>query len=107
MPASAQAWDESGYWAFADKVAKRLDDSWNPTLDRYRPGSTSVDTMMNANMLLLHSVAALRGHEGDVAEGRAGAQHHHAAHEHAAVGRGRPRSALPAATRTSPAGWRR
>jgi hypothetical protein len=64
LPAPALAWDESGYWDFADKLARRLDDSWNPFLDRYRPGSTSVDTMMNANMLLLHSTAALRGHEG-------------------------------------------
>ena len=64
LPATAQAWDESGYWDFADKVAKRLDDSWNDELSRYRPGSPSVDTMMNANLLLLHSVAALRGHEG-------------------------------------------
>jgi hypothetical protein len=64
LPAPALAWDESGYWDFADKLARRLDDSWNPFLDRYRPGSTSVDAMMNANMLLLHSTAALRGHEG-------------------------------------------
>ena len=64
LPAPALAWDESGYWEFADKLARRLDDSWNPALDRYRPGSTSVDAMMNANLLLLHSAAALRGHEG-------------------------------------------
>jgi hypothetical protein len=64
VPAPALAWDEPRYWDFADKLARRLDDSWNPALDRYRPGSTSVDTMMNANLLLLHSVAALRGHEG-------------------------------------------
>ena len=64
LPAPALAWDEAGYWDFADKLARRLDDSWNAELDRYRPGSSSVDTMMNANMLLLHSAAALRGHEG-------------------------------------------
>ena len=64
LPATASAWDEAGYWDFADKLARRLDDQWNPELGRYRPGSSSVDTMMNANMLLLHSVAALRGHEG-------------------------------------------
>ena len=63
-PAPALAWDEAGYWDFADKLVRRLDDSWNPFLDRYRPGSSSVDTMMNANMLLVHSTAALRGHEG-------------------------------------------
>jgi hypothetical protein len=64
LPAPALAWDEAGYWDFADKLARRLDDTWHPGLDRYRPGSSSVDTMMNANMLLLHSTAALYGHEG-------------------------------------------
>ena len=64
LPAPALAWDEAGYWDFADKLARRLDDTWNPELGRYRPGSSSVDSMMNANMLLLHSAAALRGHEG-------------------------------------------
>jgi hypothetical protein len=64
MPASALAWDEAGYWDFADKLSRRLDDTWNARLDQYRPGSPSVDTMMNANMLLLHAAAAARGHEG-------------------------------------------
>ena len=64
LPAPALAWDEAGYWDFADKLAGRLDDTWSPTLDRYRPGSISIDTMMNANLLLLHSAAALHGHEG-------------------------------------------
>jgi hypothetical protein len=64
VPATAQAWDEAGYWAFADKVQTRLDESWNARLDRYKAGSPSVDTMLNANELLLHSAAALRGHQG-------------------------------------------
>jgi hypothetical protein len=64
LPAPALAWDEAGYWEFADKLSRRLDDTWNPELGRYRPGSSSVDAMMNANMLLLHSAAALYGHEG-------------------------------------------
>ncbi len=64
LPATASAWDEPRYWEFADKLARRLDDTWNPALDRYRPGSASVDSMLNANMLLLFSTAALRGHEG-------------------------------------------
>jgi hypothetical protein len=37
---------------------------WNERLQQYKPGSSSVDTMMNANLLLVHSAAALRGHEG-------------------------------------------
>jgi hypothetical protein len=64
IPAPALAWDEAGYWAFADKLARRLDQSWNERLARYRPGSPSVDTMTNANMLLVHAAAAARGHEG-------------------------------------------
>ena len=64
VPASALAWDEAGYWQFADKVARRLDESWNERLGRYRPGSPSVDTMTNANLLLLHAAAAARGHDG-------------------------------------------
>ena len=61
MPAPAQAWDEGEYWGFADRLQKRLDDSWNTRLDRYNAGSPSVDTMLNANELLIHSAAALRG----------------------------------------------
>jgi hypothetical protein len=34
VPATAQAWDEAGYWEFADKVQTRLDESWNARLDR-------------------------------------------------------------------------
>jgi hypothetical protein len=64
VPAPALAKDEAGYWAFADKLSRRLDDSWSERLQQYKPGSTSVDTMMNANLLLVHSAAALRGHEG-------------------------------------------
>ena len=52
--APASAWDDSGYWAFADKVQDRLDETWSPQLDRYRAGSPSVDTMLNANELLVH-----------------------------------------------------
>jgi hypothetical protein len=62
--APASAWDDAGYWAFADKVQSRLDDSWSADLGRYRAGSPSVDTMLNANELLIHSAAALSGHRG-------------------------------------------
>jgi hypothetical protein len=61
VPAPAHAWDEGQYWGFADRLQKRLDDSWNTRLDRYNAGSPSVDTMLNANELLIHSAAALRG----------------------------------------------
>jgi hypothetical protein len=61
LPAPALATDEAGYWAFADQVQRRLDENWNTRLDQYRVGSPSVDTMFNANELLVHSAAALRG----------------------------------------------
>jgi hypothetical protein len=61
VPASASAWDETAYWGFADQVQRRLDDAWVPRLDQYRVNSPSVDTMLNANELLVHSAAALRG----------------------------------------------
>jgi len=64
LPAPAHAMDEAGYWAFADKLSRRLDHLWNERLQQYRPGSSSVDTMINANLLLVHSAAALRGHQG-------------------------------------------
>jgi hypothetical protein len=64
VPAAAHAWDETHYWAFADRVQERLDDTWNEHLDRYKAGSPSVDTMLNANELLIHAGAALRGHVG-------------------------------------------
>ncbi len=66
--APASAWDDAQYWAFADKVQTRLDDSWNERLERYRANSPSVDTMLNANELLVHSAAALAGHRGPARE---------------------------------------
>jgi hypothetical protein len=64
-PATAgAAWDEAAYWQFADRLQRRVDDVWSPRVDRYRPGSPSTETMMNANLLLVHAAAALRGHEG-------------------------------------------
>jgi hypothetical protein len=64
VPAPAHAFGEGEYWAFADRVQSRLDDSWNVRLDRYKAGSPSVDTMLNANELLIHAAAAMRGHRG-------------------------------------------
>ena len=64
LPAPALAWDEAGYWDFADKLSRRLDESWVERLERYKVGSSSVDAMTNANMLLVHAAAAARGHEG-------------------------------------------
>jgi hypothetical protein len=62
-PAGA-SWTEADYWRFADRLQERLDASWRSQRGLYRPGDMASDTMVNANLLLVHSVAALRGHQG-------------------------------------------
>ena len=63
-PARAAGWGEVDYWRFADRVQERVDDYWISRRGLYRPGDSSSDTMVNANMLLVHATAALRGHTG-------------------------------------------
>src|SRR5829696_9581822 len=60
LPASAAAMDERDYWAFADRLQPRMDRLWSDKAGYYA-GSYSGT---NGNMLLTHSVAALRGHTG-------------------------------------------
>ncbi len=60
----AQAYDEPGYWRVADRLQERIDGWWSSSRGLYKPGDLSSDTQVNANMLLAHSVAALRGHDG-------------------------------------------
>jgi hypothetical protein len=62
--ARAQSWTDADYWRVADRLQERLDEYWSSRLDRYRPGDLSADTMVNANLLLAHSIAALHGHSG-------------------------------------------
>src|SRR5215208_1880352 len=59
---NAQA--ESGYLAYMDRMTERLDSVWDPARGYYTPGRAGTDTIFNANMLVVHSVAALEGHEG-------------------------------------------
>jgi hypothetical protein len=65
-PAGARAagWTDADYWRFADRLQERLDESWRSQRRLYRPGDMTSDAMVNANLLLVHSVAALRGHQG-------------------------------------------
>ena len=63
-PASAQYYDDTAYFATADKLQERLDGLWNEKNGRYRGGGTGVEPMVNSLMLLGHSVAAMRGHQG-------------------------------------------
>jgi hypothetical protein len=56
--------DDSGYFGVADRLQTRLDRFWNEREGRYEPRAGEVDTEVNADLLLAHSVAALRGHQG-------------------------------------------
>jgi hypothetical protein len=60
LPASAAAMDERDYWAFADRLQPRMDRLWSDKAGYY----TGSYSGTNGNMLLTHSVAALRGHTG-------------------------------------------
>ena len=63
-PAHAAPYDEAAYWGFADRMQQRLDDTWDGDRGHYRPGGGGTDLSVNAEMLLTHAVAALKGHEG-------------------------------------------
>ncbi|WP_270043521.1 hypothetical protein [Solirubrobacter ginsenosidimutans] len=56
--------DAAGYLAVADRLQRRLEPLWDARLGRYEPGPGATDTEVNADLLLVHSVAALQGHDG-------------------------------------------
>ena len=62
--ASAADYDDSAYLRFADTIVTRLDRIWDERAGRYLPGGGGTETMTNANLLLIHSVAAQAGHHG-------------------------------------------
>ncbi|HSD79790.1 MAG TPA: hypothetical protein VLB47_03985, partial [Solirubrobacteraceae bacterium] len=68
-PAAAAAgtpvggWREVDYWGFADPIAAWMDRHWDAADGSYRV-SRSGETVINAAMLTIHAVAALRGHRG-------------------------------------------
>ncbi|HEX2104666.1 MAG TPA: hypothetical protein VHF51_13505, partial [Solirubrobacteraceae bacterium] len=62
--AVASGFDEAGYLAVSDRLARRLHSRWDARSRRYRPGADLTETMTNANLLLVHAVAARRGHTG-------------------------------------------
>ena len=65
VPSTARAsLDEAGYFAVADRLQRTLDVRWNATAQRYDPGSDLTVSEVNADMLLVHAVAATRGHVG-------------------------------------------
>ncbi len=63
-PAPAFAYDDAGYLQYADRMQERLDGLWNEQRGIYEPGPGGVDALVNAGLLLTHSVAAQAGHDG-------------------------------------------
>jgi hypothetical protein len=61
---AAHAYDDGGYIAYADRMQARLDPLWNEQRGIYAPGPGGVDALVNAGLLLTHSVAAQAGHTG-------------------------------------------
>jgi hypothetical protein len=57
-PADPSSWNDDAYWAFADRLQDHLDPQWR--FGSYQPARS----MLNANILLTHSAAALAGHTG-------------------------------------------
>jgi hypothetical protein len=60
----APPFDDAGYWAYADGLQRRLDGMWVERLGRYHTTGGGCESMLNALMLLTHSVAAQEGHDG-------------------------------------------
>ena len=61
---SAQPQDGAGYLGVADRLQRFFDPLWDESAGHYQLGGGGVATTTNANLLLVHSVAALRGHRG-------------------------------------------
>ena len=62
--AQGATFDDAAYWGFADRMQLRLEDTWDEKAGHYRPGGGGTDLSVNAELLLTHSVAALKGHTG-------------------------------------------
>src|SRR5687768_3778153 len=62
--ASSPPYGTPQYWAFADRMQQRLDPLWDAEAGYYRAGPGGVEPMTNSLLLLSHSVAAARGHDG-------------------------------------------
>ncbi|HKE81027.1 MAG TPA: hypothetical protein VKB54_17040 [Solirubrobacteraceae bacterium] len=63
-PASSPPLADGGYAGMSDRLARLLDHLWDERLGRYRPGADLTETMVNANLLLVHAVAARHGAGG-------------------------------------------
>jgi hypothetical protein len=56
--------DEAGYLAYADRIQRRLDSLWSERRGMYVPGNCGCSPLINAGILLTHSVAAQKGYDG-------------------------------------------
>ena len=64
-PMGAGAADDDGrYWNVADDLVARLEHKWSPSMGAYQLGWGGVETTGNANLLVVHSVAAMKRHRG-------------------------------------------
>ena len=63
-PTRTAGLDDAGYLALADRLQRRLDPLWNAAMGRYEPGPGAADAQVNADLLLVHAVAARHGHRG-------------------------------------------
>jgi hypothetical protein len=61
---SAAALTDADYLHFADRIAERLDRTWDPDDGRYVMGNRGLDAIYNAALLTVHATAALHGHVG-------------------------------------------
>jgi hypothetical protein len=62
--ASAAALTDDDYLRFADRVAERLDRTWDADDGRYVMGNRGLDAIYDAALLTVHATAALHGHVG-------------------------------------------
>ena len=56
--------DDAGYFAVADHLQLKLDRFWDERRGHYVPRPTGTETEVNGDLLIAHSVAAMRGHRG-------------------------------------------
>jgi hypothetical protein len=66
-PASAAepiGYDDTAYWAFADRMQQRFDPLWDEGAGHYRISGGHGEPMSNSMLLLTHAVAAMQGHQG-------------------------------------------
>ena len=62
--------DDAGYFGVADALQATVEHQWDDNAGRYRTAGGGIETTTNANMLVVHAVAALRDHRGPARQDR-------------------------------------